>query len=379
LKILITAYVRFPNALAWHALEVSRGLHRAGHEVYLLCQKKSPLAQWSENEPFHVNRDLNLNRIDPQNVLNGIITMRRNLREFQPDILNPHCPPGHLYLALARRLAPSNAALVRTIAEPRPPKHNFVNQRLYEGTADGVILTTESSRRRYAQVFRLNHAEVTTIHPGFCADEFCATVVSRGYRRQLGLDNGQLLAGIIARMSPEKGQEVLLEALHLLPKEDRTRIHCVIAGPDSRERTRADLVATANGLGVRDHVTFLGPLDDIRPLLAELDLGIITSTRSEAICRIALEYMSFGIPIIASNVNILPEVIRHGDNGWVFPNRDAQTLAGHLREILNSPLERERRGRAGRDLVHNDFSAKNEIQQLVGVFTAAQERRAKRQ
>jgi len=163
-----------------------------------------------------------------------------------------------------------------------------------------------------------------------------------------------------------------------LPEEDRARIHCVIAGHDSRERTRADLAAIANRLGVQQQVTFLGPLDDVRPLLAELDLGIITSTRSEAICRIALEYMSFGIPIVASDVNILPEVVRHGANGWIFPNHDARTLAGHLREILNSPLDRKRRGRVGYELVRNEFSLEHEIRQLTGVFRAAQERRTKR-
>ena len=55
---------------------------------------------------------------------------------------------------------------------------------------------------------------------------------------------------------------------------------------------------------------FPDKLDDVRPLMSELDVGVITSTRSEAICRVALEYMSFGIPVMASDVNILPEVVR---------------------------------------------------------------------
>lgn len=376
MRIIISAYVRFPNALAWHALEVCRGLHAAGHHVLLLCQRDSPLASWSQGQLFPVNCDLNLNRLHPRDVARGISELRRTFREFQPDILNPHCPPGHTYFALVRSLEKSEAPLIRTVAEPRPPKRNLLNRRLHEKMTDGVILTTESSHWRYSRIFTLNRAPVRTILPGFRADDFTRNVTKRGYREQLGLRNGQVLAGIVARMSPEKGQEVLLAAMQLLSPADRDRLHCVIAGQDSRERTRLDLQQLAKSLGVQKHVTFLDPLDDVRPLLAELDLGIITSNRSEAVCRIALEYMSFGIPIVASNVNILPEVVRDGINGWIFPNHDAAALAARLREILYDEDERTRRGQKGYALVRDDFSSKHEIEQIVAMYQTARRLKA---
>ena len=346
---------------------MSRALHSAGHEVQLFCQRGSPLAESSISEPFYVNRDLNLNRVDPGNVSRGVSTLRKTLRDFRPDILNPHCPPGHTFSALTAALERLPLPIVRTVAEPRPPKGNLFNRWLHERRTQAIILTTDSSRERYESVFRVGH-HAFTIHPGFRAHDFVRDTQRGLMRRQLGIKDDQLLAGIIARMSPEKGQEVLLRALTHLTPDERRRLRVVIAGQDSRERSRSDLETLARQLGVAEYVTFLGTLDSVQPLIADLDLGIITSTRSEAICRIALEYMSFGVPIIASNVNILPEVVRHGENGWTFRNHDAQELAVCISDAMKSTDERQRRGQRGLEMVQDEFSIAHEREQIVGIF-----------
>ena len=369
LRIVITAYVRFGNALAWHALELARGLHEAGHEIRFFCQRGSPLAGWSEGAPFPVNRDLNLNRANPASVWNGLAALRRTLREFCPDVLNPHCPPGHSYLAMARSLERMPIPLIRTVADPRSPNGNLLNARLHLRRTDGFLFTTSSSLRRYVTAFDLGTIPRKVILPGFRSDDFVAGVERGGYRQRFGLGEDQLLIGTVARMSPEKGQEVLLHALQSLDVEERRRVFCVLAGEDCRERGRADLERLARRLGVQSCVAFLGRLDDVRPLMAELDLAVVPSTRSEAVCRVALEYMSFGIPVIASEVNILPEVVRDGDNGWTFRNEDASALADCIRRALLSPTERRARGARGRQLVADSLSLRAETLATLDLFS----------
>ncbi len=360
--------MRFSNALVWHALETCRSLHAAGHEVRLYCQRGAPLADQSKREPYFVNRDLHLNRADPRDVARGLSVLRQALREFRPDVLNPHCPPGHSYLALARSIEKLHIPLVRTVADPRPPNRNLINRWLHERHTDALIFTTQSSRQRYERILHLPADRTFTIYPGFRAEDFSRDVQSADFRKQLGVHEDQILAGIIARMSPEKGQEVLLEALRLLEPEYRQRLKVVIAGSDSKERTRSDLEALATRMGVAEHVMFLGRLEQVAPLIAELDLGVITSTRSEAICRIALEYMSFGVPIIVSDVNILPEVVRDGENGWTFANHNAAALAKQLRQAIDHPHERKLRGKRGYEMVRSDFSAVQECEEVLTVF-----------
>ena len=363
----MTAYVRFANALAWHAAETALGLHRRGHEVQFFCQKDSPLAERLRDAPFAVNCDFNLHDVRPDRTWRALRGIRRVLREFRPDVLNPHCPPGHAYLALARGLEHGSMPLIRTVADPRPPKVNPFNSHLHHRLTHGFVFTTSSSLRRYQHRLRLEPCRLRTILPGFRADDFC-TAVAGGYRARFGLHDEQLLAAVIARMSPEKGQDILLQALALLSDAERRRVFCILAGEDTRERDCHDLARLARRLGVENHVAFVGRLDDVRPLMAELDLAIITSTRSEAVCRVALEYMSFGVPVIASDVNILPEVIRAGENGWTYGRDDPRDLARCLRQALMEPEERRRRGQRGREMVLTTLSLDRELDETLDFF-----------
>jgi glycosyltransferase involved in cell wall biosynthesis len=367
LRILLTAYVRFANALAWHAAEVANGLHRRGHEVRLFCQKGSPLAERLRDAPFAVNSDFNLHEVRPDRSLRALREIRRVLREFRPDVLNPHCPPGHAYFALARHFEKAHMPLIRTVADPRPPKVNFLNAHLHHRLTQGIVFTTSSSRQRYQKRFRLAPSRLRTILPGFRADDFCSPATG-GYRARFGLRDEQLLAAVVARMSPEKGQEVVLHALAMLSDAERQQIFFILAGEDTQQRDRHDLARLAARLGVEKHIAFVGRLDDVRPLMAELDLALITSTRSEAVCRVALEYLSYGVPVIASDVNILPEVIRDGENGWTYLHDDPAALAQRLQEALSEPEERRRRGQRGREMVHTTFSLDRELDETLDFF-----------
>jgi glycosyltransferase involved in cell wall biosynthesis len=354
--------------LAWHALETARGLHAAGHDVLLFCKRNSPLATWSEAAPFPVHRDLDPDNISPAEFVKGWRHLRRTIREFRPDILNPHCPPGHTYLAILRGLDHRSVPLIRTVADPRCPSPNPFNKILHSRYTDGMIFTTQSSVRRYQPFMNMERMTHQVILPGFRADDFAGEVKTGGYRERLGVKPEQLLLGIIARMSPEKGQEVLLEALSLLPAEDRAKLFCVMAGEDSRERGQAELKVIARQFGVEEHTAFFSRLDDVRPLMSELDIGLVTSTRSEAICRAALEYMSFGIPVISSDVNILPEVVRNGENGMVFPNHDARALATALQRLLHDADLRRELGNKGHDMVRRSLSLQSEIENTLTFY-----------
>ena len=375
LRIVLTAYVRFGNALAWHALETARGLHAAGHDVVLFCKKDSPLAGWSEGAPFPVHRGHDPGNMNPAMLARGWTELRRTVREFRPDILNPHCPPGHTYLALLRGCEHRAVPLIRTVADPRKPSPNPFNRILHSRFTDGMIFTTQSSVRRYEPFVNMDRIPHQVILPGFRADDFIRGAAPGGYRERLGVKPGQLLLGIIARMSPEKGQEVLFEALSMLPAEDRERCFCVMAGEDSRERGQADLRDITRRFGVERHTAFYNKLDDVRPLMSELDIGLVTSTRSEAICRAALEYMSFGIPVIASDVNILPEVVRDGVTGLTFRNQDARSLANALQRLLHDAGLRHSLGLTGRHMVRGELGLPREISHVIAFCEQARSRK----
>jgi N-acetyl-alpha-D-glucosaminyl L-malate synthase BshA len=109
-------------------------------------------------------------------------------------------------------------------------------------------------------------------------------------------------------------------------------------------RTR-DLVTE---LGLADHVRFVGIVDEVAPLLAAADLLLLPS-ETESFGLVALEAMASGVPVVASRVGGLPEVVEHGVTGYLAPVGDVEAMAEFSLKILSDCEVRERFGRAARE------------------------------
>lgn len=352
MRILLTCHVRFASALAWYAYHLARGLRSAGHDVYLSSQRGSPLAEWARTAGIPGTDQFDYHSANPLHLAQAVRQLRRVVREYEPDVLNAHCPPGHALLAWVNS---GRRPLIRTAAEPRSPRNNAVNRFIHERRTDGLIYSTATSAVRYAQVFSLTRVAQQVIYPGLDLSLFPETAFAN-WRQRLSVPDDALFAAVVARMSPEKGQEKLIEALALLEPGVRSRIVVLLTGDDNRQRTWRDLELLAQQKGVASSLRFASRLDDVRPLLSEIDLGVITSLRSEAVCRIALEYMAYGKPVITSDVNILPEVVRHDDTGWVFPSQEPARLAWLLERATTERAALRDMGERGRARLESEFT-----------------------
>lgn len=361
MRVLLTCHVRFASAMAWYTLHLARGLKKAGHEVYLSSQRGSPLAEWSAKHDIPGSSEHDFHSPNPVEICRSISKLSSAIRSFRPDILNPHCPPGHALLAIASH---GRLPIVRTVAEPRSPKRHIANKLLHEKLTHGIIYSTSSSLPRYLKAFDLTGVFHEVIHPGLDLEMF-PPVAAGGYRSALGINSECTFAAIIARMSPEKGQELAISALARLTPHERSQIAVLLTGDDSKERTAADLRNLAIQKGTIECLHFLPRLEDVRPLLSEIDVGIITSIRSEAVCRVALEYMAYSKPIISTDVNILSEVVRDGVNGWNFPVNNIEGMAHALREAIANSVLRRKLGDAGRALLEREFTLESMVENTI--------------
>jgi len=165
----------------------------------------------------------------------------------------------------------------------------------------------------------------------------------------------------VGRFRIRKGVEVLLEALAGVPAtgegppggapagEDGSRagaVRLAIAGDGEH---RAALETKVRDLRVGDRVDFLGTRSaaQVRDLLAAARALVVPSTY-EGMPLVVLEAMEAGVPVVASRVSGIPEVVVDGETGWLVPPEDPQALAAALREVLADPAEAARRGLAGR-------------------------------
>jgi glycosyltransferase involved in cell wall biosynthesis len=156
---------------------------------------------------------------------------------------------------------------------------------------------------------------------------------------------------VVANLRPEKGHDVLMDAaVDVLRRYRDAQFEIVGGGPELHS-----LLARAEALGVRHAFTFLGHRDDVPARMADGDIFVLPS-RSEAFPNAVLEAMAAGLPIVASGVGGIVELIDEGVTGLLAAPGDAPALADRLCRLMNDPALASRLGDAARAKAHARYS-----------------------
>lgn len=166
---------------------------------------------------------------------------------------------------------------------------------------------------------------------------------SRVLREALGLADAVPLVGFIGRLSPEKGPEVFVRAAMLL-KSLHPEARCVLIGEGPME---AELRQLVKKLRLSGHVHFAGLVRDMPAVYQDLDLTV-SSSHSEAMPLAVMEAMSSGLPVVAARVGGVPEIVWHGQTGWLVGPGDFEDIASRAARLLADPVARVDMGQQAR-------------------------------
>ena len=208
-------------------------------------------------------------------------------------------------------------------------------------------------------------ARFAVIPNGVDLSRFASPTAPSTLRAELGIPTDAPLVGVVARLEPEKGHRHLLEAWPAIQA----------AAPDAwlvvvGEGSEADaLRAQAAGLGgaASRQVVFTGRREDIAALTAELSVAVLPSLR-EAQGISILEAMARCVPVVASAVGGVPEVITSGVDGILVPPADPAALASAVADLLADPALRDRIGAAGYRTVVERFSIDAQVRRIEAVY-----------
>jgi glycosyltransferase involved in cell wall biosynthesis len=155
----------------------------------------------------------------------------------------------------------------------------------------------------------------------------------------------------VARMVPEKDHDTLLAAFHLLaPAHPEAELWLVGDGP-----RLAEVKDLARRLLPGDRVKFLPTREDLRPLLQQASL-LVLSSQTEALPNVVLEAMAAGLPVVATRVGGVPELVEINRTGWLVNPGDAPALAAALSQAASDPDASQAMGKAGRERAVKHFS-----------------------
>ncbi|MFX4262622.1 glycosyltransferase [Pelotomaculum propionicicum] len=204
---------------------------------------------------------------------------------------------------------------------------------------------------------------VTVIHNGILLDGIRPSDAAGPAVRERFSPGDGALVGIVARLHAVKGHRYFIEAAReVLRQRPQTRFLIVGDGP-----YRPVLEKLTGGMGLNDKVVFTGFIEDIYTLMAELDLLVISSLW-EGFGLTAIEAMVLGVPVVATEVGGLPEVVRHGETGLLAPPANAAALAKSIVWMLDHPLEAREMAAKGGEIVRRKFTAGEMARRTVDLY-----------
>lgn len=298
--------------------------------------------------------DLWLSYVSPWMIAYNIKRIADLVETERIDIINAHRGEGHLIAALSKSFFKRKIPVVRTRGDVRPPKANLFNRYLNDKLTDKIITTCEVLKDSYIKNMNMSEDKVINIPVGIDHTFFSPREVDRIWREKLGLPEGSLVVGILGRLSPVKGHRYFIEAAEYVLRQIPKTVF-IICGEDA-QISAFELKKIAEKTGVDENFRFLGKVEDTREVVSLFDVGVVSSVGSETICRVALEYMSMGKPVVGTNVNAIPEVVEHNVNGLVVEPDNAQQMGNAVIELLQSEEKRKRFGEASRKMVIDKFT-----------------------
>ena len=272
-------------------------------------------------------------------------------KEMNPDVVHTHQVGALFYAGSASRKAG-----VPVVVHTEHGKHYSGRLRTrilgrWAGRSTAKIFCVSGDIAKEVLKYRIaSTGKVTVVHNGIDVDLF-ETSADDELRASLGIRPNARIIGTIGRLSEVKSQEVLLRAFAIvMPFVPGAQLLLVGDGPK-----RAELERLADELGIKDATYFVGYQSQPEKFFPLLDAFAITS-RSEGMPLSVLEAWAAGVPVLASAVGGLPEMIDHGKTGLLFPAGDHEALAQMLRELLNEPRKAQTLRSQGRIRVRNSFS-----------------------
>jgi glycosyltransferase involved in cell wall biosynthesis len=182
-------------------------------------------------------------------------------------------------------------------------------------------------------------------------------------RQELGLSSNQKLILSVGRFHRQKGQVFLVEAAARLIK-NYPNARFVFAGEG---QMLAKVKQKTAELGLNEIVTFLGGRDDVSRLMKAADLFILPSLW-EGLPYVLLEAAVAQLPVVATAVDGVPEVIIDGKTGILVPPGDSQALAKAILSLLNQPELARLMAKAGKEFVSQNFTLEKMCQEVVSVY-----------
>lgn len=302
----------------------------------------------------------------------NIFKLANLLKQEKPDIIHTHV----YFAATIGRIAAKLAGIKVIIHHVHSTywhysSINLLIERWLSLLTDKIICVSRAVQDFVVTHERIRLDKTEFIDNGISGKEI--PVNPSLFRSILGVEKEHVVITIVASLLNNKGHKILLEAIFCL-KDKYPFIKCCIVGEGPMEKDLKNLV---NQWSLEKQVIFLGVRSDVPEILSASDMFVLPSLLREGQPLSILEAMAFGVPVIASRVGGIPEIIRDQENGVLVPPQEPQLLADQIEALILDSAKRERFGQAGKKTFDESFDAKIMIKKIEELYVKSLRKKQK--
>ncbi len=351
LKILVLFDFPWWNAAAYYVYNVVLALNNLGHTVYFAGKSGTPTWENLKNTKAKLY-DIPFYKTSPIKLLQSYSSVKKIVNEEEIDCLFPAVAQGHIVSGMIKKFMRKRIPIIKLCLDNVSPVNNPLNKYLHNSLTNYFIFPGHSTKNRYESLFEIRNVKI--MHAPIDQEKFLNYSQTKELKKSLKIPDDKIVVSFIGRFSPEKGIFFLLEIIKKA-SEKNDKLFFILSG--SEEQIKYSEVGEAiKAKDLSERVKILPKQDDVRDLLSVTDIGLMSSRYSEYICRIAMEYMAFKIPVVAPDLNVVPEVVESGKTGFIYPLNDASLAAEKLLKLSEDINLRNRFGKEGFCRIQNNYS-----------------------
>lgn len=332
------------------------GFRRRGHLVWLLAPSNSEIFRRAEAagitvEPIDFTR---------WKFPLGLVKTVAWLRRVQPHVVNPHSSRDGWLMGVAARLA-RVPFVIRTRHIDVEYPNRALSRHAFTTFADHVLTTSDRITGHFQEIFSLPDDHITTVPTGIDLNLFSP----EGGKAAIGTaENPAPLIGMVSVLRSWKGHVTFLDAAAKLNAGGFNARYVIVGEGSIRERIE-QMITERSLAGL---VTMTGNRDDVPEVLRALSVLVIPSTKHEGVPQIGIQALAIKTPVVGSDVGGIPEIIRHGETGRIFPGGDADALAHRIRETISNAEQTRMMTERGRVLAESHHSLDTMLDKLEALY-----------
>ncbi len=295
-----------------------------------------------------------------------VIALARIIRREAIQLIHSHGYFASTFVRLAAFLTPLPVMVTHVHSTyTQFKKRNFFVDRFLSRFTDRVVCVSRAVQRFVIDDEGIEEQRTCVVYNGADIPPVISTPEERMRRkRQWGIEENDVVIISVASLTENKGYNLLLDAFERASRS-RPGLKLLVVGDGPLKEA---LKSRSADLLIEKKVIFTGEQEEVQPLLQIADLFVLASLYREGLSVALIEASASGLPVVATQVGGIPEIVEEGANGYLVPPGDADRLAGAIERLVRDPDLRKRMGQQGKQVYEAKFTQSKMVRQIENLY-----------